>query len=59
MNGKWIPSLVVGFFGLYILSTLPLPKEKFGFNINAFGALPVLSGGRIKPMDTLARTSLF
>jgi ABC-type transport system involved in cytochrome c biogenesis permease subunit len=58
MTSKWIPTLVVSFFGLYLVSTLPLPPDKSGFHVNAFGALPVLSGGRIKPMDTLARTSL-
>ena len=58
MNTKFIPSLVAAFFGLYLISTVPLPTEKSGFDLTTFGALPVLSGGRIKPMDTLARTSL-
>jgi len=34
------------------------PKVKEGFDYHAFGKLPVLLGGRIKPMDTVARTSL-
>lgn len=36
-----------------------LPPRNLGaFDIAAFGRLPVLANGRIKPMDTLARTSL-
>jgi ABC-type transport system involved in cytochrome c biogenesis permease subunit len=34
------------------------PKVKEGYDYHAFGKLPVLLGGRIKPMDTVARTSL-
>jgi len=36
----------------------PEPKSAEGFDTVAFGELPVLSGGRIKPFDTVARNSL-
>ena len=28
------------------------------FNLDAFGSLPIQNGGRVKPFDSLARTSL-
>ncbi|HVO33557.1 MAG TPA: cytochrome c biogenesis protein CcsA [Elusimicrobiota bacterium] len=34
------------------------PAARRAFDVNAFGKLPVLSGGRIKPIDTVARSSL-
>ena len=33
-------------------------KEPGDFHLDAFGRIPVVHQGRIKPMDTLARTSL-
>ena len=33
-------------------------RKRTGFDTNAFGKLPVLANGRIKPLDTVARTSL-
>ena len=39
------------------LTLLPHPNPG-SFDINGFGRLPVLANGRVKPMDTLARTSL-
>lgn len=34
------------------------PAPKSDFNLEAFGRLPVLEGGRVKPIDTFARNSL-
>ena len=34
-------------------------RQPAGFDINGFGRLPVLVNGRVMPMDTLARVSLF
>ncbi len=42
----------------YLLSFLPHVKEDGGFNYELFGQTPVLHSGRIKPLDTVARTSL-
>ena len=33
-------------------------KANSGFDVTGFGKLPVLAGGRVMPMDTLARVSL-
>ena len=55
-----IPWIVFGVFTLlFVMWPIALPpKVKEGFDYLAFGKLPVLLGGRIKPMDTVARTSL-
>jgi ABC-type transport system involved in cytochrome c biogenesis permease subunit len=57
---RWLPYLVlVG--GLGYLASLLLPAGNprgQPFDVAAFGRLPVLSGGRVKPLDTLARTAL-
>ncbi|MBV9392229.1 MAG: cytochrome c biogenesis protein CcsA, partial [Verrucomicrobia bacterium] len=37
---------------------LPTGKHSSTFDFNGFGRLPVLTGGRIMPMDSLARVSL-
>ncbi len=39
-------------------STLLPPGKAGSFDLPAFGRLPVLADGRIKPLDTIARTSL-
>ncbi len=38
--------------------TLRLPKNPDAFDSEGFGRLPVLVNGRLKPLDTVARTSL-
>ena len=46
-------------FGLaFILSGLRPPSHPSEFDLDGFGHLPVLVNGRIKPLDTVARTSL-
>ena len=43
---------------LWVGATL-LPNGNHGsFDLNGFGRLPVLADGRLKPMDTVARTGL-
>jgi ABC-type transport system involved in cytochrome c biogenesis permease subunit len=42
----------------YVGKTLLPPKNPGEFDIVAFGRLPVLANGRIKPLDTVARSSL-
>ena len=43
---------------LWVVSTL-VPRGNSGpFDLEGFGRLPVLAGGRIKPLDTIARTGL-
>lgn len=43
---------------LYLLPDLSLPRKEDDFDRNGFGQLPVLVGGRLKPMDSVARNSL-
>ena len=39
------------------IALLP-PRPVHGFDVEAFGSLPVLDGGRVKPLDSVARNSL-
>ena len=39
------------------VAALPPPKVR-GFDTDVFGRLPVLEGGRVKPLDSVARNSL-
>ena len=55
---KLIPVLVLLLGALYLLSGLRAPKNPAGFDVTGFGRLPVLLNGRIKPIDTVARTTL-
>lgn len=56
---KIFPLLVLALGLLYVGSTLvPPAAPAAGPNYIAFGQLPVLVGGRIKPLDTVARTVL-
>jgi|CXWL01.1.fsa_nt_gi ABC-type transport system involved in cytochrome c biogenesis permease subunit len=50
----------VVFAGAMALAAWPAlaPAPKSDFNIEEFGRLPVLEGGRVKPLDTFARNSL-
>ena len=43
---------------LAVAMTLRAPRNANEFDIVAFGQLPVLVNGRVKPLDTVARTSL-
>lgn len=42
----------------FVLSGLRPPPHPSEFDLDGFGHLPVLLNGRIKPLDTVARTSL-
>ena len=52
----WIISL--GFLLWAFTKMIPV-RQPSGFDIDGFGRLPVLVNGRVMPMDTLARVSLF
>ena len=39
-------------------ASLLKPAKVRGFDVDAFGRLPVLEGGRVKPIDSVARNSL-
>jgi ABC-type transport system involved in cytochrome c biogenesis permease subunit len=51
----WI-ALALALVGAAV-AVLPQGKAK-GFDVDAFGRLPVLEGGRVKPIDTTARNAL-
>lgn len=53
-----LPWIVIGLAAIYILAGLIIPSSNKGFNLRRFGELPVLNGGRLKPLDTLARSAL-
>ncbi|MDD5304030.1 MAG: cytochrome c biogenesis protein CcsA [Elusimicrobia bacterium] len=48
------------FFSALALAAWPAlaPAPKSGFDLEGFGRLPVLEGGRVKPIDTFARNTL-
>ena len=51
----WAVSLLLLFWAV---SKMAPPKEKPGLDVRGFGSLPVLAGGRVMPMDSLAQVSL-
>jgi ABC-type transport system involved in cytochrome c biogenesis permease subunit len=55
---RHVPWILTAVFVVWLLSALRIPAPKSAFNTNAFGKLPVLANGRLKPLDTVARTSL-
>lgn len=54
---KWLPILIAAGVAAWFLSTL-LPPEDKTFAFSEFGSLPVVSNGRVQPIDSLARNSL-
>jgi ABC-type transport system involved in cytochrome c biogenesis permease subunit len=54
---KWLPLIITGIFAAWLLSAVRVPKDT-GFAVREFGRLPILSGGRHQPVDSLARNSL-
>src|ERR1039458_9074184 len=55
---KWLPWILTGVFAAWILSGLQAPKPVNGFDMAAWGRLPVLLNGRVQPLDSVARNSL-
>jgi ABC-type transport system involved in cytochrome c biogenesis permease subunit len=55
---KYLPwlALIAGLAS--IAATLIAPRNPGAFNVQGFARLPVLEGGRLKPLDTVARSSL-
>jgi len=52
------PLLVLALAIVMVVSSLFPPAIRSGFDLAGFGRLPTLVNGRIKPLDTVARTSL-
>jgi ABC-type transport system involved in cytochrome c biogenesis permease subunit len=55
---KWLPWIVVVIFAAWFVGGMAPPKPKNGYNVAAFGQLPVLLDGRVQPFDSVARNSL-
>ena len=56
---KRILPLIAGLAALaFVASTLVAPKPPGPFDTIGFSKLPILANGRLKPIDTVARTSL-
>jgi len=53
-----LPLLALALGLAWIGCTLAPPRNPGAFDVVGFGRLPVLADGRIKPMDTVARSSL-
>jgi ABC-type transport system involved in cytochrome c biogenesis permease subunit len=51
----WVVA-AVALLGVAVAARPPSPVE--GFDVDAFARLPVLDGGRIKPLDSVARNAL-
>jgi hypothetical protein len=54
----YLPWIVVGLFAAYIFLSFRAAPVDSQFNVEAFGHLPVLNGGRLKPLDSVARSAL-
>jgi len=56
---KLFPWIICVGLLLWAISRMIPVRHPSGFNLDGFGRLPVLVNGRVMPMDTLARISLF
>jgi hypothetical protein len=55
---KIAPWGVAGLCVLLCVAAMLPPRKVKGYDLEAFGRLPVLEGGRVKPLDTVARNAL-
>ncbi len=55
---NYFPAIAVLLAALGVAVTLRSPKNSDEYDAVAFGQLPTLVNGRVKPIDTVARTSL-
>lgn len=55
---KFVPLIVLLLGAAWLLSTLFPRQPASEFDLDGFGRLPVLANGRIKPLDTVARSTL-
>jgi hypothetical protein len=55
---RYLPWLALVLGILWVGSSLRPPRLESGADLVTFGKIPVLVGGRVKPLDTVARNSL-
>ena len=54
-----LPWVVFGVFVAYLgAAMVPPPRSSSGFDVAAFGRLPVMMNGRVQPIDSVARLGL-
>lgn len=59
LYSRYLPWLVAVLGAMYFIMTMVPPVDpQDGFHVQEFGKVPVVDHGRVKPIDTLARTSL-
>ncbi len=55
---RFLPAIALASALAYLATGFISPHEQEGIDVAAFSQLPILNGGRVKPLDTLARNSL-
>jgi ABC-type transport system involved in cytochrome c biogenesis permease subunit len=55
---KRLPTLACVFALIFIVAAMYPRAEKSDYDLGAFGHIPVLHNGRVKPLETVARTTL-
>ncbi|HND59897.1 MAG TPA: cytochrome c biogenesis protein CcsA [Opitutaceae bacterium] len=55
---RFLPLAILVLAALLVVATLLPPRYKSEYDLSTFSRLPTLVNGRIKPLDTVARTSL-
>ena len=56
---RFFPAVVLVLAALWLVTSWLPPRTAAGdFDLAGFGKIPVLVGGRVKPLDTVARNSL-
>ena len=55
---KYLPALAAAVAFLIVGATLRAPRNASAYDFIGFGQLPTLVNGRVKPLDTVARTTL-
>lgn len=55
---RWIPALAVAVFAAVALASLRVNFGESPYDLRTFAELPVLNGGRMKPLDSVARNAL-
>ncbi|MFW5883522.1 MAG: hypothetical protein ACOCVG_04065, partial [Verrucomicrobiota bacterium] len=56
---KWLPIALAGLMALwFVVESVPRPSARGEFDLRRFAELPVQLGGRIKPLDSVARNNL-
>jgi hypothetical protein len=58
LTERIFPWVIVGIGLVYLVAAMMPPSDDGPMRLHDFAALPVVDGGRVKPIDTVARVSL-